>query len=183
MPPAQKYTEIAVLLHWFIALLIIANIALGLGAGYVPDSYVRPMIDLHKSIGITVLALAFIRFFWRFNHTPPPLPAEYPPWERALAQTAHVLLYVLIFALPITGWIHDSAWDQAAAHPMQLFWVIPWFRLGFITGLDPLCRARAAHPWRAETSAGRQASRIAADVALKGATLPQEFAALPLRRL
>jgi cytochrome b561 len=137
MKPAAKYTGIAVLLHWLIALLIICNVALGLGSGWVPDADVRPMIDLHKSIGITVLALAFIRFFWRFNHQPPALPAHYAKWERILAQTAHVLLYVLIFALPITGWIHDSAWDQAATHPMQLFWVIPWFRLGFITALDP----------------------------------------------
>ena len=137
MKPANKYTRIAVLLHWLIALLIICNVSLGLGSNYAPDAYVRPMIDLHKSIGITVLGLAFVRFFWRFNHAPPPLPSNYATWEKSLAETAHVLLYVLIFALPITGWIHDSAWDQAATDPMQLFWVIPWFRLGFITGLDP----------------------------------------------
>jgi cytochrome b561 len=65
------------------------------------------------------------------------LPADYAVWERRLAGLAHVLLYVLIFALPITGWIHDSAWSAAASHPMMLFWVIPWFRLAFITGLDP----------------------------------------------
>jgi len=137
MPPANKYTNIAVLLHWLIALLILCNIALGWATHFLPDPDIRPVIDLHKSIGITVLGLAFIRFFWRFNHTPPPLPADYPRWEVVLAHTAHVLLYVLIFAIPITGWIHDSAWNQAAAHPMMLFWVIPWFRLGFITGLDP----------------------------------------------
>jgi cytochrome b561 len=137
MAPADKYTKIAVLLHWLIALLITFNIILGLGSNYVPDADVRPMIDLHKSFGITILGLAFIRFFWRFSHTPPALPADYPVWERHLAHAAHVLLYVLIFALPISGWIHDSAWDAAASHPMLLFWVIPWFRLGFITGLDP----------------------------------------------
>lgn len=137
----DKYTDIAVLLHWLIALLIICNIVLGLGAGYVPDAIVRPMIDLHKSIGITVLALAFIRFFWRFSHKPPPLPAEYARWERYLAHIAHVLLYVLIFALPVTGWIYTSARHQAALQPMQLYWVIPWFQLGFVTGLDPATKA------------------------------------------
>jgi cytochrome b561 len=137
MKPANKYTKIAVLLHWLIALLITFNVILGLGLHYVPDSDVRPMIDLHKSFGITVLALAFIRFFWRFTHTPPPLPADYPAWERQLAHAAHVALYGLIFALPITGWVHDSAWSAAASHPMLLYWIIPWFRLGFITGLDP----------------------------------------------
>ncbi len=137
MTPAKNYTKIAVLLHWFIALLILCNIVLGLGSHYVPDADVRTIIDLHKSIGITVLGLAFVRFFWRFNHSPPPFPPGYRKWERIAAQTAHVLLYVLIFAMPVTGWIHDSAWDQAATHPMQLFWTIPWFRLGFITSLDP----------------------------------------------
>jgi cytochrome b561 len=137
MTPVDKYTKIAVLLHWLIALLITFNIILGLGSNYVPDADVRPMIDLHKSFGITILTLAFIRFFWRFTHTPPPFPPNYAVWERNLAHAAHVLLYVLIFALPITGWIHDSAWSAAASHPMLLFWVIPWFRLGFITSLDP----------------------------------------------
>jgi len=137
MTPVDKYTKIAVLLHWLIALLITFNIILGLGSNYVPDADVRPMIDLHKSFGITILTLAFIRFFWRFTHTPPPFPPNYALWERNLAHAAHVLLYVLIFALPITGWIHDSAWSAAASHPMLLFWVIPWFRLGFITSLDP----------------------------------------------
>jgi cytochrome b561 len=137
----SRYTPIAVLLHWLIAFLILCNIALGLGSGYVPDADVRPVIDLHKSIGITVLGLAFMRFFWRFTHTPPPLPMAYPKWEQYLAHAAHVALYVLIFALPVTGWIHDSAWDGAATHPLQLFWVIPWFRLGFITGLDPATKA------------------------------------------
>ncbi len=137
MTPADRYTKTAVLLHWLIAFLILGNIALGWGSHFLPDADIRPDIDLHKSIGITVLGLAFVRFFWRFTHTPPPLPAEYPRWERYLAHTAHVALYVLIFAMPITGWIHDSAWNQAATHPMQLFWVIPWFRLGFITGLNP----------------------------------------------
>jgi cytochrome b561 len=137
MPKADKYTKIAVLLHWLIALLIGCNIILGLGANYVPDIDVRPMIDLHKSIGITVLGLAFIRFFWRFTHRPPPLPADYKPWEHRAANAAHIALYVLIFAMPLTGWIHDSAWSAAASHPMMLYWVVPWFRLGVITSLDP----------------------------------------------
>jgi cytochrome b561 len=164
MTPVGKYTKIAVLLHWLIALLITFNIILGLGANYVPDADVRPMIDLHKSFGITILTLAFIRFFWRFTHTPPPFPPNYAVWERYLAHTAHVLLYVLIFALPITGWIHDSAWSAAASHPLLLFWVIPWFRPRYqgygahavrpdphAAGLCAVRRPRPAHPGRAET--------------------------------
>jgi cytochrome b561 len=135
--PAEKYTRVAVVLHWAIAALIGCNIILGLGSQYVPDAFVRPMIDLHKSIGITVLGLVLLRVAWRLTHRPPPLPADYRRWEVAAAHAAHLALYVLILAMPITGWIHDSAWSAAASHPMFLYWFIPWFRLGFITALDP----------------------------------------------
>jgi cytochrome b561 len=133
----QKYTGVAVVLHWLIALLIGFNIILGLGSNYVPDAWVRPMIDLHKSFGITVLGLLVIRVAWRLTHKPPPLPADYRTWEVAASKAAHLALYVLIFAMPATGWVHDSAWKAASAHPLLLYWVIPWFRLGFITSLDP----------------------------------------------
>ena len=137
MTPADKYTKIAVLLHWLIAVLIIFNIILGLGANYVPDADVRPMIDLHKSFGITVLILFFLRLAWRLTHKPPAFPADYKPWETKAAHAAHIALYTLIIAIPFTGWIHDSAWSAAAGHPMKLYWFIPWFRLGFVTSLDP----------------------------------------------
>jgi cytochrome b561 len=137
MPGPARYTLPAITLHWLIALLILVNIGLGLGANYVPDSFVRPMIDLHKSIGITVLGLFFVRLLWRLTHRPPPFPPDYHRWEARAAHAAHIALYVLILALPVTGWIHDSAWSAAASHPMSLYWVIPWFRLGFITSLAP----------------------------------------------
>jgi cytochrome b561 len=139
---AQKYTRVAVLLHWSIALLILANVALGLTAALLPDgalsdTAIRLVIDTHKSIGITVLGLAILRVLWRLTHRPPPLPAEFPGWERAAAHVAHVALYVLIFAMPLTGWLHDSAWVAAASHPMYLYGLVPWPRIGFIMSLDP----------------------------------------------
>jgi cytochrome b561 len=145
MTPADTYTRTAILLHWLIAILIGANIILAIGSGYVPDSYVRPMIDLHKSIGITVLLLFFARLAWRLTHKPPAFPADYKPWEAKAAHAAHVALYILIIAMPVTGWIHDSAWSAAASHPMKLYWFIPWFRLGFITGLDPATKDHVHH--------------------------------------
>lgn len=137
MTAAETYTRTAVILHWVIALLIGFNIILAIGTDYVPDSWDRPMIDLHKSFGITVLGLLLVRLLWRVTHRPPPLPASYRPWERKASHAAHMALYMLIFLMPLTGWIHDSAWKAAASHPMKLYWFIPWFRLGFITGLDP----------------------------------------------
>ena len=135
-----RYTRVAAILHWLVALLIVINVVLGIWANHAPDDWVRPMIDTHKSIGITVLGLAVLRLLWRLSHPAPKLPETYARWERLAAHGAHLALYVWIFALPITGWLHDSAWKEAATHPLFLFDVVPWFRLGFIEGLDPVVK-------------------------------------------
>lgn len=135
MQPVTRYTHTAMVLHWLTALGIICNVVLALIVDYLPDDWVRPVIDTHKSIGITVLGLALLRILWRISHRPPEPPQGVPRWERAAAHIAHVLLYVLIFALPISGWLHDSAWKDAATHPMSLFHLVPWFRLSFIMDL------------------------------------------------
>jgi len=139
----SRYTRTAMILHWIIAVLIIVNVALGLSADSLPDDWVRPVIDTHKSIGITVLGLALLRVLWRVSHRPPPLPREFPSWERIAAHVAHFLLYFLMIALPLSGWAHDSAWKAAASHPMHLFGVIPFPRIGFIMNLDPAVK----EPW------------------------------------
>ena len=132
-----RYTGPAIVLHWLIALGIMINVALMWVLDALPDAVQRPAVNLHKSIGITVLGLALMRLLWRATHRPPPLPAGTGKWERIGAHSAHALLYVLIFALPLSGWIHDSAWKDAAKHPLDLFGVIPWFRIGAIKTLDP----------------------------------------------
>jgi cytochrome b561 len=114
-----------------------ANVAIALSVDYFPDSWARPFIDTHKSIGITVLGLGLLRLLWRLSHPAPALPAAYRRWERLGSQLAHGLLYALMFALPLTGWMHDSAWNDAASHPMKLYGLIPWPRISWITGIDP----------------------------------------------
>jgi cytochrome b561 len=133
----QRYTRIAIALHWLVAVLIGANLVLVWSVDAVPDAYVRPIIDTHKSIGITVLGLAVLRLLWRVTHAPPPLPTRYQLWEQRLSHWAHIGLYVLIFAMPLTGWMHDSAWKAASTHPMYLFGIVPWPRIGWIMNLDP----------------------------------------------
>lgn len=133
----QRYTRTAMALHWIIAALIFANVALGLSADHLPDDWIRPAIDLHKSFGITVLGLAAMRVLWRVTHPAPPLPASYPGWERWSAHAAHGILYLLIFCLPLSGWAHDSAWKAAASHPVYLYGVIPWPRIGWLVAIDP----------------------------------------------
>ncbi|MCQ8277095.1 cytochrome b/b6 domain-containing protein [Acetobacteraceae bacterium KSS8] len=134
---AQRYTRTAMVLHWLVAVLVIANLSYTWFISSLPDSAVRPAIDLHKSFGLTVLGLVLLRILWRLSHRPPPLPDSMPALERGGAHLAHALLYVLILALPITGWIHDSAFKFAAQHPLTLFWTIPWFRIAAIADLPP----------------------------------------------
>lgn len=133
----RRYTSIAITLHWLIAIAMIVNIALAWAWPNVPDAQVRPLIDSHKSLGITVLALALLRLLWRLSHRPPALPPGYKPWEKNLAHAAHLGLYFIIFAMPITGWVMDSAWDRAAQNPNFYFGLFEWPRLSFIMALDP----------------------------------------------
>ncbi|MBC8026355.1 MAG: cytochrome b [Steroidobacteraceae bacterium] len=95
-------------LHWIIVLLILAQ---PLIANYA-DSLSGPAkigpLSLHKSIGITILALAIFRLVWRLAN-PVPSTGELKTWERVLAKLSHLLLYALIFAMPLTGWMMSSA--------------------------------------------------------------------------
>lgn len=138
----QRYTKVAIWLHWLVAFGIIINVLLAWvwPLGDHNDAiavYVRPMIDAHKSIGITVLGLAVLRLLWRLGHKPPPYPAGYRPWEARLSHLVHWGLYFVIFAMPITGWVMDSAWKDAAANPIHFFGITEWPRLGFIMNLPP----------------------------------------------
>ncbi len=135
-----RYTRTAVVLHWLVAALILVNLALALSVDQLNDAWVRPVIDTHKSIGITVLGLALMRILWRLAHKPPPLPQGYTPWETRAAQIAHGTLYAFMIAMPVSGWMHDSAWKDAATHPMRLFGVVPWERLGFILNMEPAAK-------------------------------------------
>jgi cytochrome b561 len=132
----DRYSRPAIILHWLIAAGIVANILLIWSTNLVSDEAERPLIDTHKSIGITVLGLAILRLLWRIGHKPPPLP-PYTVWERQLSRAVHWSLYALMFIMPLSGWAHDSAWKAAAQHPLKLFFVIPWFRWGAIQNLDP----------------------------------------------
>lgn len=132
----KRYTRTAMVFHWLIALMIGINVALVLSADHLPDDWVRPVINTHKSIGLTVLGLALMRVLWRATHPAPPLPDHYGRLERWGAHAAHGLLYILIFALPLSGWMHDSAWKAAPSHPLVLYGLVPFPRLPFLTAID-----------------------------------------------
>jgi cytochrome b561 len=133
----RRYSGVAILLHWLIAALLVVNVGLALSIDSLPDGWVRPFVNTHKSIGITVLGLAILRVLWRIGHTPPPLPSYYSRWEKAGSHAAHMALYLLIFALPLSGWMHDSAWKDYALHPMRWFDLFYWPPVSFIRNLEP----------------------------------------------
>ena len=136
----ERYSRPAIVLHWIIAVLLVGNLIGGLCFDYLPKSIFRPVLDAHKSFGLTVLGLAILRLLWRFFRQPPAMPAEYKPWEKKASHAMHWALYVMIFLVPLSGWVHDSAWKDAAGHPLNLFWVIPFFRIGFIQNMDPAAK-------------------------------------------
>lgn len=100
------YGGVAKTLHWLILLLLIAQYAI---AWTMPDINPRTppntLIDLHFSIGVTILALALLRLLWRWTHPVPLLRDNVPAWQDWAARTTHGLLYLLIFVLPILGWV------------------------------------------------------------------------------
>ena len=107
----ERYGLVAILLHWITALAIIALLAMGaVMVRLTPGSSLQfDVYQLHKSLGITVLVLSLLRLAWRLFNPPPPLPANLEPWETALARVTHVGFYLLMIALPFSGWMMVSA--------------------------------------------------------------------------
>lgn len=110
MSAVMRYSTSAIVLHWLVALLIFVGFPLGLymvGLPLSPDKL--RLYSYHKWIGITVLMLAALRVLWRLTYTPPPLPASVVPWQRGASRAVHGLLYLLMFAVPLSGWLMSSA--------------------------------------------------------------------------
>ena len=129
---SERYTRTAVVFHWVIAVLVLGNIALAWTFKIFDDyPWTQYVTNTHKTIGITVLGLATMRLLWRLAHRPPPFSPAIPRWQVRAARLGHGALYVLIFAMPLSGWIYDSAWEWAAEVPID-FWGlfemprIPW---------------------------------------------------------
>jgi cytochrome b561/polyisoprenoid-binding protein YceI len=133
MPPrrhASRYSTVAILLHWAIAILLLFEVGLGLRMGAVSGSAKFVVFQLHKSVGITILLLVALRLVWRFYRTPPPIVAK--PWERVLAHGVHLLFYGLLLAMPISGWAIVST--SRIVVPTLLYGGVPWPDLpGFAT--------------------------------------------------
>jgi len=114
--PAQKW------LHWSMALLILLMVAIGLTMTNLDDGAPKDRLyELHKSIGVTILALALVRLAVRWRRGAPPLEPGVPAWQGAAARASHYALYALIVLVPLAGWTATSS----CCPPVNLFWTVP----------------------------------------------------------
>lgn len=105
----QRYTRVAVVLHWVIAGLILFNLALGYLMGGITPPKRFPVVETHITVGLTVLLLTTLRILWRLGHRPPTRETRPHPRERLLANTVHLGLYGAMVLMPLSGWAVISA--------------------------------------------------------------------------
>ncbi len=139
-----RYNAGAIVMHWTIALLILVNIGLAWWFNTLHGEAKIEPVQLHKSIGITVLMLSVVRLGWRLAVPPPAFSPTLQPWERWLAHTVHALFYVVMIGMPLTGWAFTSASPLIHVFPIVLFHVVPWPAIAPLTSL-PHDKMKGAH--------------------------------------
>jgi cytochrome b561 len=128
-----RYNRVAMALHWIIALLVIANIVLGLIMADLPRSDPNKLLMFltHKPIGLTVLVLSLLRVGWRIANPVPPLPQMHPALK-GLAHLTHYGFYLLIIVVPLSGWLMVSA--SPFGNGTDYFGIFTWPNLPFWAG-------------------------------------------------
>jgi cytochrome b561 len=105
-----RWGSISQFLHWLVVLLICLQVVLACIANELPLGMKKlATFAYHKSVGITILAIAVLRLLWRWANPTPLLPGALTHYERVLAHMTHVSLYLLLFAMPVSGWLMSSA--------------------------------------------------------------------------
>ncbi|UZM14660.1 cytochrome b [Pseudomonas kielensis] len=112
----NHFAPLARLLHWLMALLVIAMLFIGAGMVASVSERHEWLIHLHKPLGVAILLLVIVRLFVRFSTCQPPLPADLPGWQVLAAKASHGVLYALMLILPVLGW----AMISAAGDPVTL---------------------------------------------------------------
>lgn len=127
----QSYTRTAIFLHWLMAFGLIGAFGLGVYVEGLPFSPSKlKLISWHKWAGMTLLGLVVVRLLWRFTHRAPELPGQMTPMARMAAHAGHWLLYVLMVAIPLTGWLASSA------QGISVVWLGVW-QLPDLIGKNP----------------------------------------------
>ena len=113
----QRFNPLQRLLHWVMAVCILAMLFIGVGMVSAVTPKFLPLVAIHKSLGIGILVLALIRLAVRLRYGAPPLPADLPEPMRLAAHLSHYALYALMIGMPLIGW----AMLAAAAYPVVVF--------------------------------------------------------------
>lgn len=130
--PADRWGPVSQWLHWTIALLVVAIAAIGLLMVEMPNTPRKVEIyAIHKSLGLTILALVVLRLAWRLHAGRPGPVAGTPLWQQRIATLTHGALYLLLLAMPLSGWLFNSA----AGYPL------PWFGMFHLPALAAEDRA------------------------------------------
>ncbi|HYG28354.1 MAG TPA: cytochrome b [Caulobacteraceae bacterium] len=114
-----RYSTVAIILHWTIAALVVANVLIGWQFEELRGPARTPLMQVHKTLGMSILLLTLARIAWRFVKKPPPLSQTMNRWERTAARVIHAGFYVLLIGLPLTGWITVSANENP--RPIDMF--------------------------------------------------------------
>ncbi len=128
---SQTWGSLSIGLHWLSFILILSLAMIGLLMTDLANGPLKIQVyALHKSFGLTVLALTIIRLVWRLFSITPAITANTPAWQNIIAKLTHGLLYLLLFAMPLSGWLYNSA----AGFPLKYFGL---FKLPKLSGYDP----------------------------------------------
>ena len=122
MPKSARYTTVAVVLHWIVALVVIGQFALGWLMQEIPKSppgQRAAVFNVHKSIGLTILALMLVRLAWRVTHPPPALPPM-PRWQARTALANHRFLYALLIVMALAGYLGSAF----SGYPVRFFGIV-----------------------------------------------------------
>lgn len=140
----QMFYLPARLLHWLMALMIVAMLFIGIGMVSTVSRWHEWLLHIHKPLGIAILILAVLRVSVRIRHRPPALPADLPAPQKLAAYASHWLLYALMLIIPLVGW----AMLSAGGYPVMLS---ESWRLPPIFPVDPIAFAilRHLHTWLA----------------------------------
>jgi cytochrome b561 len=111
-----RFPAISRFLHWLIAIIVLTMLFIGIGMVATESDRYGVLVSIHKLLGIAILVLVIVRFINRLLNPPPPLPETMPGWQRFAAKGSHVVLYALMFIMPLVGWGMLSA----APYPVVL---------------------------------------------------------------
>lgn len=120
----MRYSTGAIWLHWLIGLAVAGNIAIAELTEDLAKPERKEWMGLHMSLGIVILLLTVARIWWRLRHRPPAMDPAIARWQRTAERVGHLLFYVLMVALPLSGWI----WMSARAEPViiDMFGLFGW---------------------------------------------------------